>query len=83
MRVLRSRDNITLVIKFLRQQVTEERTGLLIDKLIEKINFPRWVPKFILRRVLGAIPPDKLLDAIESFLIDLGDETDGSGIASS
>lgn len=59
---------IDTVMAFLREHITEERTDEWIDYLVEKLHLPRWIPSFIVRRVLDSMLPQKVLDSIESLL---------------
>lgn len=79
LKILRTKDNVNVVMGFLRNQVTEDRTDKLIDTFLNKIDFPKWIPKFIVRKVLDAMLPDKVLDSLEHFLLSLGDETPKNG----
>ena len=60
-------DNVDAVMGFLREEITEDRTDLFIDRLMNLIKVP-WVPKWLVRKVLDRMLPKKLLDAIEHVL---------------
>lgn len=61
-------ENISKVMSFLRRNITEEATDKWIDLLMEKVKLPRWIPGFVVRRVLDAMLPDKVLNSMEELL---------------
>jgi hypothetical protein len=50
--------------EILRNILSEENTDKLIDVLMDKINFPWWLPSGIIRKTLDQMLPDVLLNAI-------------------
>lgn len=69
MRIQPTADNIKLIMGFLRNQITEARTDVLIDEVLNRVPFPRYIPKFLVKKVLDSMLPEKMLDAIESTLV--------------
>lgn len=60
------------IMRFLRGLDLEGKTDELIDLVLEKIPMPRWVPKWVIRRVLDKLLPEKIFDLVEILLQKAG-----------
>lgn len=62
------------VLRFLETQkeLAERKSDELIDLVLRKINFPWWIPKRIVRRILDQLLPGKIFDLIELLLQKTG-----------
>lgn len=63
-----SPDMVEKIMVTLRGSITEERTDEWIDLLLGKVDLPRWIPKWLVRRVLDKLLPSVVLNSIEDLL---------------
>ena len=61
-------DDIDSVMGFLKEEITEERTDALIDRILDGIKLPFWFPKFIVKKALDRMLPEKIFEAIDYVL---------------
>lgn len=64
-----SKDQIEMVMSFLREHITEARTDEWIDELMARLHLPRWVPTFVVKKVLDSMFPEKVLNSLEALLL--------------
>lgn len=57
-----------------RDILTEENTDRLIDLLFDHLSLPRWMPSFVVKRVLDNMLPETLLRALHK-LVDSDDSS--------
>ena len=60
------------VMRFLHSLPAEEQTDKSIDWLLSNVKFPRWIPTFLVRKVLDQLLPEKIFDLVEMLLRKAG-----------